>query len=260
MSGERILLQGGPTGEIEALVRAAALVVKHAGVRTALIGGLAVSCRLATAHRATGDVDVVADEPPPIVAASASATENLINAGIAKRSDTDPGRPLFIGPTKIEIIDTTAVDARAAAEVEPDLNRLFVLAHRWALDSATDCTIGVSSTDIEVTVPVAGTASLVAMKLHAIQDRSDDRKRASDAWDLFRLLDSHNAKGAVVAAFDVAPPDLFRLVGDALDRVFRFEVTRTRLWLQGLGEPVWAAIATEQAMTDLAEEFVRRAP
>ncbi len=191
-----------------------------------------------------------------MVAAGLTAAENLISSGVAHRPGNAASGPLFIEATKIEIIDTTSVDAQAVSDIQPDRARLFILAHRWALETATDCTIRVSGTDVEATIPVASVASLVAMKLHAIQDRSDDRKRASDAWDLFRLLDAHNATGEIVAAFAAAPRDLFTLVSAALERVFRHEVARTRLWLQALGDPAWTAIVTEEAMIDLAAEFV----
>lgn len=42
-----------------------------------------------------------------------------------------------------------------------------------------------------------------AMKLHAVQDRNDDRKRASDAWDLFRRrgcsADEGSAEGTALS-------------------------------------------------------------
>lgn len=64
MSGDRpaVILAGETDSPIAALVRAAGLVATNAGVPVAVIGGLAVTCRLATAsHRATGDVDIVSD-------------------------------------------------------------------------------------------------------------------------------------------------------------------------------------------------------
>lgn len=65
MSGDRpaVILAGETDSPIAALVRAAGLVATNAGVPVAVIGGLAVTCRLATAsHRATGDVGIVSDD------------------------------------------------------------------------------------------------------------------------------------------------------------------------------------------------------
>ncbi len=181
MSGDHVILAGPPDGSVASLVRAAGLAVRLAGVRTAVIGGLAVTCRLASSHRATGDVDVVADDPTFLVEEARTAAENIIAAGVATRATDTASVRLYIDGTKVEIIDTQPLTDDQAREIEPALNRLFVLSHRWALDSATSCTIAVVASDVEETVPVATPAALVGMKLHAIETRSDDRKRASDA-------------------------------------------------------------------------------
>ena len=212
VSGEATYLQGG--AEVESLVRAAGLVVEHAGVRTAVIGGLAVTCRLIVPHRATGDVDVVAEEPA--VAAGSGAADNLVAAGIAERDEGLAVTRIFIEGTKVEIIETAALDSEDVASVEPDKARLFLLAHRWALESATPLRIGVIGTSVEIEVPVATSASLVAMKVHAIQDRNDDRKRASDAWDLFRLVDLTSGEPAFASDFATAPDGLVNLVEDGI--------------------------------------------
>lgn len=251
MSGDIRYLQGG--GDIEALVRAAGLVVEHAGVRTAVIGGLAVTCRLMVAHRATGDVDVVADDPG--ILAEGNAAQNLVAAGIAERDEGTDVVRVHVDGTKVEIIETSALDPAEVADVEPDLARLFVLAHRWALESATPLGIGVVGTDVEIDVPVATSAALVAMKLHAFQDRNDDRKRASDAWDLYRLIDLTSGEPHFATELAVAPAGLVPLLRTAVERIFRDDVTRTRRWIQVYGDPRWAAIATEEALVDAADAF-----
>lgn len=171
MSGDVRYLQGGP--EMESLVRAAGLVVEHAGVRTAVIGGLAVSCRLAVAHRATGDVDVVTDERSFVAARTAAA--NLVAAGVAEREAGVDVVRLIVDGTKVEIIETVPLDTADLVGVESETARLFVLSHRWALESAQPLRIGVVGSDVEIEVPIATSPALVAMKLHAIQDRNDDR-------------------------------------------------------------------------------------
>jgi predicted nucleotidyltransferase len=206
-------------------------------------------------QRATQDVDVVSEESAEVVAASGIAADNLVRTKLAQRDPTSASTRLFFGDTKVEIIETMAVTPSEAADVEPERARLFVLAHRWALESATDCTITVVNTDVSETVPVASPAALVAMKLHSIQDRSDDRKRASDAWDIYRLLESRNRSGEISHAFAAGPDTLAELASTALGRVFATAVTQTRHWVVGFGEPEWRDILTPEALTELAEEF-----
>jgi hypothetical protein len=117
-------------------------------------------------------------------------------------------------------------------------------------------TITVVDSDVEADIPVATPAALVAMKLHAIQDRTQDRKRSSDAWNLYRLLHDHNAAGEVAAALNLGPLGLRGLVAGALDRVFRSDVTRTRRYIHGYGEPAWVDVMTDDALGQLATELV----
>ena len=61
MSGDVTLIEAGDGG-ITRLVRTAATLFARPGFGpAALVGGLAVTVRLATVHRATNDVDAVSD-------------------------------------------------------------------------------------------------------------------------------------------------------------------------------------------------------
>jgi hypothetical protein len=256
VSGERIFLVDGGEGGVVDLVRATDLVVRNAGLPVALIGGLAVTCRLATAHRPTRDVDLVAETSPDLVAEAGTVSANLISGGVARAAPDTASVRLFVGDTKVEIIETERLDEIESAGIEPERSRLFVVGHRWALESATSVSISVTDTDVEVTVPVATASALVAMKLHSIQDRSEDRKRASDAWDLFRLLDAHNTNGGITRTIAGGPEGLASMVANALDQVFRSEVTRTRRWIYGYGDPEWVRVMTDDALAALASEVV----
>lgn len=68
----------------------------------------------------------------------------------------------------------------------PTKDALFVAAHVWALDTSIPLTIVAGARpNVRATAPFAIPAALVAMKLHAIEDRSETRgleKRAGDAW------------------------------------------------------------------------------
>ena len=264
-SGEVVTLLDGQDGRVSRLVRTAGLVRAHAGVPVALVGGLAVLFRVHNGqHRATQDVDMVSDETAEVVATSGIAADNLVRSSLARRDSTTASTRLFIkvepsdaidDETKVEIIETMSVTAVEAASIEPERSRLFVVAHRWALESATECTVAVVNTGVRETLPVATSAAIVAMKLHSIQDRTDDRKRASDAWDLYRLLDSHNRSGEISRAFVAGPDLLAGLADDALSRIFKSAATQTRRWVIGFGEPEWGDLLTVDALTDLADEF-----
>jgi hypothetical protein len=256
VSGERVVLADGRDGHVADLVRATGVVAQHAGLPIALIGGLAIACRLTSAHRATQDVDVVADESADLLTDEGTAADRLVAAGVAERASDTTSVRLYIAGTRVEIIDTQRIEPTEAADIEPDSARLFVLAHRWALETATECTIAVAGAELEVTVPVAMPSALVAMKLHSIENRSEDRKRASDAWDLYRLLDAHNSGGQVTAALAAEPEGLAPLIAAALDRVFRVAVTRTRHWIHGYGDPTWVEVLTDNALADVATQVI----
>ncbi len=253
MSGDSVHLRGG--ADIETLVRAAALVVGHSPAPTAVIGGLAVTCRLATVHRATADVDLVTGEPEVAVGGT-SVADSLVAAGVARRHLGDPANRVEVAGARVEIIETAPISPEEAADIEPDRARLFVLAHRWALETATPCTITVQGTDATAVVPVATPAAIVAMKLHSIQDRHDLAKRASDAWDLYRLLDANLADPEFAGSFRNAPTGLVPLIEAGIDRLFRQGVTQTRRWIMTYGDPFWAALATEDALDQTADAFL----
>lgn len=115
--------------------------------------------------------------------------------------------------------------------------------------------IGVTGSNVEVEVPVATAAALVATKLHAIQDRNDERKKASDAWDLFRLIDLNAGDRGFAADIAKAPEGLAAIMHAGVHRIFGSEVTRTRRWMQVYGQPEWAAVATEAALVGIADAF-----
>jgi hypothetical protein len=54
------------------------------------------------------------------------------------------------------------------------------------------------------------------MNLHSIKSRSNQRKRASVAWDIYRLLEAHNATGDITGALASGPPGLAPIAVNAL--------------------------------------------
>ena len=143
------------------LVAAAArLEAAHLG-RFAIIGGVAVNARLAGGqHRATADLDAVVDDDT-----APDALEVLANLEDAVRDPTAQHR-IYVGGTKVEIIGTQLIRDVDLDGLQ-DLAVLFVVGHRWALESATPLTLLSSDRENRATVPVANVGPLLAMKLHA---------------------------------------------------------------------------------------------
>jgi hypothetical protein len=178
--------------------------------------------------------------------------DNLVAAGVARPATDTSSIRLFVANAKVEFIETQRLDPTETADIEPERSRLFVLGHRWALESATPMTISVVDTHVQAVLPVATPAALVAMKLHSIQDRSQDQKRASDAWDLYRLLVVHNADGEITAAIANGPQGLASIAAKALDRFFRSDATRTRRWINAYGDPAWIPMMNDEALAGVA--------
>lgn len=172
----------------------------------ALVGGLAVMARIGTAHRATNDVDGVFDN----IDNDTSAI--LVRAGIA---ENDPAiQRVRIDGTKIDIIDTAELPTDPTELPDDPKGRLFVCAHRWALESASPARL--IADDHDVTVKVALPDALIAMKSHALRWASPQRrstKRVSDLHDLYRLA----TLPAIGTALERAPWGLAAQVTRALN-------------------------------------------
>jgi len=190
---------------LQAMFAAVSTIDEHLTNRHALVGGLAVMIRVADAHRATGDIDEVAygTDPEP--------AQVLVEAGVAV--PTSALSTVETGGVKVDII---AVDDYDPAELpEDDAPRMFVLSHRWALDTATPVSIDLvdhaGAALSTTTTKVAARAALVACKTQSSRGRRAERaaKQASDLYDLYRLLQSDLASGrTVVSELGAAPGDL----------------------------------------------------
>ncbi|MGH9918664.1 MAG: nucleotidyl transferase AbiEii/AbiGii toxin family protein [Nitrososphaerales archaeon] len=230
------------------LVRAVAALAIAGLARYAIVGGVAVTARLGQAHRATADIDAVVDQSTP-----PDAVEALLRLPGATADPSAIHRVLVDG-TKIEILGVEPLDDQDLQGI-PDKDALFVAAHAWALDTATPLTLVASA--VRATAPVASPAALVAMKLHAIEDRSPSRgqdKRAGDAWDIYRLLLDRDARGEIRRDMGGASPALRRLVAQAADRVLVRGVARTRSWLAA-GDASMASVTADE-LRFVGERFV----
>lgn len=222
-----------PGPAMRSLVRAVARMSEADLGRWAVIGGVAVAARLGQAHRVTADVDTVVDQdrlPAAFAVLRALPSATADPAG-------GPHRLLLEG-TKVEVIEVGQLPPDEDLDALTDRQRLFIASHAWALDTATPLTVASVGPDAgTATAPFATAAALVAMKLHAIQDRSGDSqaKRAGDAWDLHQLLTLHDRAGAISAALRTAPAALTTAVRQATDVVLVAGATRTRSWLRTSG-------------------------
>ena len=202
--------------------------------RYVVVGGVAVAARLGQAHRATTDVDTVVDMTTP-----PDAVEALL-ALPGATPDPDNAHRVQISGTKIEVLEVGPIHDRDLLDLPPD-QALFVAAHAWALETATPLTVvGSDTSTLSVTAPFATPAALVAMKLHAIDDRAPTalHKRAADAFDMYRILLDLDGGGEVRTALRNAPARLRELVGQAAQRVLVDEAVRTRQWLHAGGGPM----------------------
>jgi hypothetical protein len=126
VSGEVTLIDTSD-GAISRLVQTASKLFARSDFGpAALVGGLAVTMRLATVHRATNDVDAVTDGDGP----RALALEYLSDSE-ARASDR-----IEINGVKVDVMPTSPLPTHARDLPDGDLDRLFVLGHRWALETA----------------------------------------------------------------------------------------------------------------------------
>lgn len=189
MSGDAIRsveLFGAATWE---LVQAMPDIEAMLGRSITLVGGLAVLARLGSAaHRVTTDVDTVnrrtGDERGQIEVLLARGATAIDGAGVIISTKAGDIR-----------VDTLEISADQLNDLPPDpTDRLYLLAHDWALRTATKLCIRAVD-DIgrisEATVLVAEPGPLITTKLQALPNRTY-QKEATDVVDIVRLtLDHH---------------------------------------------------------------------
>lgn len=237
--GDLVILPGDA---MVPLVRAVAALADAGVGRYAVVGGVAVAARLNQAHRATADVDTVVDETTP-----SDAIEALLALPNTVR-DTSAEHRVLVGGTKVEFLGVGPLNESDLDGI-PTKDALFVASHVWALDTASPITvIAAAADDVRATAPFATPAALIAMKLHAIEDRSNtsgQHKRAGDTWDIYRILVDLDIDGSVREAFRLASGTLRYLVRDAAERVLDTAAARTIGWLRA-GDDAMAAVTTEE--------------
>lgn len=184
-------------------------------------------CRLTQSHRPTRDVDT-------LVRSAEVSGRDLLLAAAARATAT--GVVLADG-TRIDVVDVLpALDVRQLPA--DDGQRMFVLAHWWMAESAEDVELQVVSARTAAAVAVvsrqlrlARRGPLMAAKLQSIPTRRGptEAKRTSDAYDVFRLLQTGPAD--LAAELSDAPGDLTSWCAGTLERLFVADAVRTSRWL-----------------------------
>lgn len=238
MSGSQIKLVGNVDGMATRLVGATARLAAAGLGPHALVGGLAVMCRLVKVHRVTTDIDTVTETTTP------TAIE-LITSSIGSSDPTNRAR-VFIDGVRVDIIETEAFDDEDLEGIE-GVDRLFVVAHRWALETAEPAEIVVAGSEDVATIRVATPAALVAMKTSALAARRprEPRKHASDLYDLYSLTVEHDREGRLAEALSAAPYGLGAQVGAHLQQAVVDNAERAARWLSDGGTEMGAITADD---------------
>jgi hypothetical protein len=168
-----------------AIVQAIPELEARTGRIAIVIGGLAVLCRLGTAYRATSDLDTAdrraAGEPPRLDVL-------LQSADVTRAGPAGVWIPTSAGKVQVDVIEVT--DAELSQLPDDETDRLAVLSHAWAIETATPVRIRVTSPagggSTEVVTRVAEPGPLIAMKLQSIMNRPVEKER-TDLLDIVRL-------------------------------------------------------------------------
>jgi hypothetical protein len=213
----------------------------------AVIGGTAVNIRLSAAadvHRATRDIDVVADAvAPPAV--------DILAQGHQRRGD----HTVIIEDVEVDIIETYPVTEDDVVGLDDDA-ALFVLGHRWALETSAPVRLAtVGSSRAAVRVRVATPAGLVAAKAHAAgYPRAGRRaaKHGGDLYDIYRLIETFDPQGQMRAALAAAPAGLGRLIAQVVQaELLDHPAAASRIMAASAIVPVLA-----EHLVDVIEPFV----
>jgi hypothetical protein len=188
-----------------AIVHAIPELEKRTEKKPTVIGGLAVLCRIGTAYRATSDLDTAnlraTGEP--------SQLDVLLHGGASQAGPAGVWIPTAAGTVQVDVIEVT--DSEISDLPDDETDRLAVLSHAWAIESATPVRIHASSSasiaDADVLVPVAQPGPLIAMKLQSVMNRSVAKER-TDLLDIVRLALDRRSGPAARAQLNEAGPQL----------------------------------------------------
>lgn len=233
-----VVIGGAEVASVEAILIALDSIkptLEKAGRRLTVIGGIAVMARVALAERATGDLDAAVD-----VGLDGEATVALLDAaGIGHAVGPPAPQRIEVGGVPVDIIDTSPILDTLDGFEPRDV--LFLGGHRFAVETAEPVELRAGS--VAVRTHLARSSALVATKLHAVLYRraQAEQKKASDVFDLFRILQVVDWGVASSELAAVVP--LARVVADGLDAALVQDATRAARRLIASGVATMAAIA-----------------
>jgi len=185
---------------MSALVHAIPIAAERTGRPVVLIGGLAVICRLGSPYRATTDVDTVdrrrGDDP--------SQLDLLLSSGAKVAGPVGALIETPAGTVRVDVLEVKDSDYEPLPEDPSD--RLHVLAHGWAEETATPMVLRADNLDA-VEVRVAEPGPLVAMKLQNLPNRPS-AKEATDLVDISKLLLDQSTAAHVRSQLSAAPQQI----------------------------------------------------
>lgn len=227
------------------------LSARFEGLRFALVGGVAVLVHV-QGHRVTEDVDAA------VGASVAEARSRLLE--VARTGAADATVVLTNG-VPVDILSASARPPRRGLGRRREAKAEAV---RWAVATAQLTTVRTSpeSEKGPVQLPVATRGTLVAMKCVAIADpRRDERKRATDKLDLWRLLaDDPIATVEALEELAAGPPRLHGWVAERLQKHLALDATDFLASMaRGVGAPRDAEEVTE-LWTDVIGPLLRSQP
>lgn len=246
---KEVVLGGPHESALEPLVEVLLRVREGVGGRkVVLVGGLAVAVRLTVPERATQDLDSAFDAPRR----GPSTATLLLSSGQDGVAAGDRRDRVVIDDVVVDVIDVLPLDHYSLELAGAD-DALFAAAHRYAIDTAEPVrlTAGRASTEVLVaTVP-----ALVATKLHAANYRSQVNKKATDLFDLHRLLSQHDQGGRVATALAAAGDPLPRLLVETARAVFVERLDDGARLLRSHGDQIVAAV-DEEDLAAVGEVFL----
>lgn len=205
MSGDvhlpRVTLLGEETRRI---VAAIPVVAGLSGTTPTVVGGLAVLCRVAQAHRATTDLDALSRREP----GTKPLLELLLDSpGSRPRDAAGAEVRTPSGPVKVDVIEVS--ERSDVHVVENPTDRLYEMAHAWAWRTASAMEIvvaGARGTAGSV-ARVAEPGPLLAMKLQAVRDR-ERRKQGTDLLDIVTLVLDRSVRDVALEQLRRADPTI----------------------------------------------------
>ena len=162
-----------------AIVQSIPITERATGRPVIVVGGLAVLCRLSRPYRATTDLDTVSR----LRQGQTGQLQLLVAAGGTLSGPSGVRLPTALGPVQIDVLQVTDVDFEPLPDDPTD--RLHVLSHAWAAETATLMTL-MADDPPPVDVLVARSAALVAVKLQSAMNRGA-AKEGTDFLDIVRL-------------------------------------------------------------------------